>query len=230
MHSTLRWTIALAAGSLTLLGCAAPAQRDGGPQQMSFFVTSKNPGNGGNLGGLAGADAHCSALAAAAGAGKRTWRAYLSTQGKELGDKGIIHARDRIGSGPWYNAKGQRIALDVNDLHSPANNITLATALDERGNRVNGRTDKPNRHDIMTGSRLDGTAMAPSGRFGDKTCSNWTNGSAQGSAMLGHHDRAGPTADSWAVSWNSAHPSIGCDLDQLAKTGGGGLFYCFAAD
>jgi hypothetical protein len=230
MHSTLRWPLFAAAGSLTLLGCAAPEQREGGPQQMSFFVTSKNPGKGGDLGGLAGADAHCKALATAAGAGNRNWRAYLSRQGKELTDKGVVHARDRIGQGPWYNAKGVRIALDVNDLHSAGNNVTKATALDENGRIVNGRTEKPNRHDILTGSRPDGTAMAPSGRFGDKTCSNWTNGSAQGSAMLGHHDRAGPTGDAWAVSWNSAHPSIGCDLGQLAKTGGGGLFYCFAAD
>jgi len=230
MHSTLRWTLVAAAGSLTLLGCGSPAQRDGGAQQMSFFVTSKNPGKGGDLGGLAGADAHCNALATAAGAGNRTWRAYLSTQGKELADKGIIHARDRIGKGPWYNAKGVRVARDVEDLHSAANNVTKETALDERGQIVNGRTEKPNKHDIMTGSRPDGTAMAPSGRFGDMTCSNWTSGTEKGAVMLGHHDRAGPTGDAWAVSWNSAHPSIGCDLGQLAKTGGGGLFYCFAAD
>jgi hypothetical protein len=221
----------VAAGSLMLLGCAGdPAQHEGGAQQMSFFVTSKNPGKGGDLGGLAGADAHCQSLAAAAGAGNRKWLAYLSTQGKELSDKGVIHARDRIGSGPWYNAKGVRIAQNVEDLHSGGNKVTKETALDEFGRGVNGRTEKPNLHDILTGSRADGTAMAPSGRFGDKTCSNWTNGSDKGSAMLGHHDRAGPTTDAWAVSWNSAHPSIGCNLDLLAKTGGGGLFYCFAAE
>ncbi len=230
MHSTLRWTLVAAAGSLTLLGCGSPAQRDGGASQMSFFVTSKNPGKGGDLGGLAGADAHCNALATAAGAGNRTWRAYLSTQGKELADKGIIHARDRIGKGPWYNAKGVRVARDLADLHSAGNNVTKETAVDERGQLVNGRTEKPNKHDIMTGSRPDGTALAPSGRFGDMTCSNWTSGAEQGAVMLGHHDRAGPTTDAWAVSWNSAHPSIGCNLGQLAKTGGGGLYYCFAAD
>jgi len=229
MHSTTRWTLAVAASSLTLLGCAGGmAEREGGPQQMSFFVTSVNPGKGGDLGGLAGADQHCQSLAKAAGAGHRTWRAYLSTQAKELTDKGIVHARDRIGAGPWYNAKGVRVARNVRDLHSARNNVTKETALDERGQLVHGRTDKPNRHDIMTGSRPDGTATAPSGRFGDMTCSNWTNGSDKGAAMLGHHDRAGPSTDAWAVSWNSAHPSIGCNLGQLAKTGGAGLFYCFA--
>jgi len=231
MHSTTRWTLVAAASSLALLGCAGgTAQQDGGPQQMSFFLTSVNPGKGGDLGGLAGADAYCQKLASAAGAAKRNWRAYLSTQGVELGDKGIVHARDRIGNGPWYNAKGVRVARDVEDLHSARNNVTKETAVDERGRPVNGRTEKPNRHDILTGSRPDGTAMAPSGRFGDKTCSNWTNGSDKGSAMLGHHDRSGPTGDAWAVSWNSSHPSIGCNLDLLAKTGGAGLFYCFAAD
>jgi len=231
MRSTTRWTLAVAAGSLAVLGCAGgPAEREGGAQQMSFFVTSVNPGNGGNLGGLAGADAHCQSLASAAGAGKRTWRAYLSTQANGLADKGIVHARDRIGKGPWYNAKGVRVAKDVDDLHSSGNNVTKQTALDERGRLVNGRTEKPNRHDVMTGSRPDGTAMAPSSRFGDKTCSNWTNGGEKGSAMLGHHDRSGPSKDAWAVSWNSAHPSLGCTLPLLAKTGGGGLVYCFAAD
>jgi hypothetical protein len=230
MHSTARWTLALAASTLTLLGCAGgPAQREGGAEQMSFFITSVNPGKGGDLGGLEGADRHCQALAKAAGAGNRTWRAYLSTQGKELGDTGVIHARDRIGAGPWYNAKGVRIARNLRDLHSTRNNVTKETALDERGQLVNGRTDKPNRHDILTGSRPDGTAMAPSGRFGDMTCGNWTNGGTSGAAMLGHHDRAGPTADAWALSWNSSHPSIGCNLDLLSKTGGAGLLYCFAA-
>jgi hypothetical protein len=231
MHSTTRWTLAVAASSLTVLGCmSGPAQREGGASQMSFFVTSVNPGKGGDLGGLAGADAHCQSLAAAAGAGKRTWRAYLSTQGKELGDKGVIHARDRIGTGPWYNAKGVRIAQNLDDLHSGRNNVTKETALDERGRMVNGRTEKPNRHDILTGSRPDGTALPPSGRFGDMTCSNWTYGGDKGAAMLGHHDRAGPTMDAWAVSWNSAHPSIGCTPGLLAKTGGAGLLYCFAVN
>ena len=231
MHSTTRWTLMVAASTLALLGCAGgTAQQDGGPQQMTFFLTSVNPGKGGDLGGLAGADAHCQKLASAAGAGKRTWRAYLSTQGVELGDKGIIHARDRIGAGPWYNAKGVRVSRDVEDLHSARNNVTKETALDERGQPVNGRTEKPNRHDILTGSRPDGTALPPSGRFGDMTCNNWTNDGDKGAAMLGHHDRAGPTSDAWAVSWNSAHPSIGCNLGLLAKTGGAGLLYCFAAN
>ncbi len=230
MHNTIRWALA-GAGALAVLGCAGGLQqREGGAQQMTFFLTSVNPGKGGDLGGLAGADAHCQALAAKAGAGNRTWRAYLSTQGVELGDKGVVHARDRIGSGPWHNAKGVRVARDVEDLHSERNNVTKETALDERGGPVNGRTDKPNRHDILTGSRPDGTAMAPSGRFGDMTCGNWTNGSDKGAAMLGHHDRSGPTTDAWAVSWNSAHPSIGCNLGLLAKTGGAGLFYCFAVN
>src|SRR5262245_6616582 len=230
MHSTTRWTLAAAASSLALLGCAGgQAQQDGGPQQMSFFLTSTNPGKGGDLGGLAGADAYCQKLASAAGSGKRNWRAYLSTQGVELGDKGIVHARDRIGKGPWYNAKGVRVARDLEDLHSAGNNVTKVTAIDERGQPVNGPTEKPNRHDILTGWRLDGTATAPSGRFGDMTCNNWTSGD-KGAATLGHHDREGPTGDAWATSWNSSHPSIGCDMGALAKTGGAGLFYCFAAD
>jgi hypothetical protein len=231
MHSTSRWTLAAAAGALALLGCAGgPEQREGGPQQMSFFITSVNPGKGGDLGGLDGADRHCQSLAKAAGAGHRTWRAYLSTQGKALDDTNVVHARDRIGTGPWYNARGVRIARNVEDLHSAGNNVTKETALDERGRMVNGRTEKPNRHDILTGSRPDGTAMAPSDRFGDMTCSNWTNGTPKGAAMLGHHDRAGPVNHAWAVSWNSAHPSIGCTQDLLAKTGGAGLFYCFATN
>ena len=217
MHSTTRWTLMVAASTLALLGCAGgTAQQDGGPQQMTFFLTSVNPGKGGDLGGLAGADAHCQKLASAAGAGKRTWRAYLSTQGVELGDKGIIHARDRIGAGPWYNAKGVRVSRDVEDLHSARNNVTRETALDERGQPVNGRTEKPNRHDILTGSTLDGKAY-PAGA--DMTCANWTS-STTGKARVGHHDRA---------QWNSAHDSQGCTQVQLRASGGDGLFYCFAA-
>jgi len=231
MRSTTRWTLAAAAGSLILLGCAGgPAEREGGPQQMSFFITSTSPGTGGDLGGLAGADRHCQSLAAAAGAGKRTWRAYLSTQGKELNDANVVHARDRIGTGPWYNAKGVRIAKDVRDLHSTRANINKETALDERGRLVNGRTDKPNKHDILTGSRPDGTALPPSGRFGDMTCGNWTKNTTAGAAMTGHHDRAGPINHAWAVSWNSAHPTIGCTQDLIRKTGGDAFIYCFAAD
>jgi hypothetical protein len=213
-----------------LLGCAGgSAQREGGAQQMSFFITSTSPGKGGDLGGLEGADRHCQSLAKAAGAGGRTWRAYLSTQGKSLDDASAVHARDRIGTGPWYNAKGTRIARDLKDLHA-GNNINKESALDERGQLVNGRTDKPNRHDILTGSRPDGTALPPSDRFGDMTCSNWTSNESKGAAMLGHHDRAGPVNHAWAVSWNSSHPSIGCTQDLFSKTGGAGLLYCFATN
>jgi hypothetical protein len=200
-----------------------------GPRNMTFFVTSNGPGNGGNLGGLEGADRHCQTLAKAAGAGDRAWRAYLSTQSSALNDPNFVNARDRIGTGPWQNAKGVVIARSVEDLHSPNNNLNKQTALDERGRLVNGRTEKPNKHDILTGSRPDGTAFPPGGRFPDMTCGNWTKGGSEGSAMLGHHDRAGPLEASWAVSWNSAHPSIGCDQPALRKTGGDGLFYCFAA-
>lgn len=229
MRSTMGWTLLAAAGSLLLTGCASDtAQQGSGANGMSFFITSAGPGKGGDLGGIEGADRHCQSLAAAAGAGNRTWRAYLSTQGKELNDPNVIHARDRIGTGPWYNAKGVRIARNVEDLHSANNNVNKETALDERGRMVNGRTEKPNKHDILTGSRPDGTAHPPTGRFPDLTCGNWTKGGTEGSAMTGHHDRAGPINHAWAVSWNSAHPSIGCTQDLLRKTGGDGLFYCFA--
>jgi hypothetical protein len=229
MHSTIHWKLLAVAGSLTLAGCAGGlAQRDGGPQGMTFFVTSVGSGKGGDLGGLNGADKHCQTLAATAGAGHRTWRAYLSTQGKPLNDPNVVHARDRIGEGPWYNAKGVRIAKSVRDLHSTRNNVTKETALDERGRPVNGRTDKPNKHDILTGSRPDGTALPPTDRFPDQTCGNWTKSGSEGAAMTGHHDRAGPIGHAWATSWNSAHPTIGCSQDLVLKTGGDGLFYCFA--
>jgi hypothetical protein len=187
-------------------------------------------GKGADLGGLEGADAHCQALARAAGAGDRTWRAYLSTQATGgLTDPKAVHARDRIGTGPWHNAKGVLIARNVEELHSPRNNVTKETALDERGNPVPGRTEKPNKHDILTGSRPDGTAFPPSPPFGDMTCGNWTKSGADGAAMVGHHDRAGPVDHPWAVSWNSAHPTRGgCGQEALRSTGGDGLFYCFA--
>ena len=217
-----RWTIgALALSSLAVAGCATHQY----PQDMTFFVTSANPGRGADLGGIEGADKHCQALASAAGAGGRTWRAYLSTQGKAINDTNVVHARDRIGSGPWHNAKGARVARDVEDLHSAGNNVNKDTALDEKGQPVNDRSMKPNKHDILTGSRPDGTAWSPTL---DMTCGNWTKSGA-GTAMLGHHDRAGPVTHPWAVSWNASHPSIGCDQDSLRKTGGDGLFYCFAA-
>jgi hypothetical protein len=195
---------------------------------MTFFVTSSGPGRGGDLGGLEGADRHCQQLAAAAGAGDRAWRAYLSTQGKALNDPNVVHARDRIGAGPWHNAKGERIAWSVDGLHSRSgNNITKDTALDEKGQPVNDRTMKPNKHDILTGSRPDGTAF-PGGQFPDMTCGNWTKGGNDGAAMTGHHDKAGPIAHPWATSWNSAHPTLGCSMERIRPTGGDGLFYCFA--
>jgi hypothetical protein len=195
---------------------------------MTFFVTSAGPGKGGDLGGLEGADRHCQALASAAGAGSRTWRAYLSTQATAINDPNAVHARDRIGSGPWHNAKGVLVARNVEELHSARNNVTKETALDEKGNPVNGRTDKPIKHDMLTGSRPDGTAFPPA-PFPDMTCGSWTKSSPDGAAMLGHHDRAGPVDHAWAVSWNSAHPSRGCSQESLRPTGGDGLFYCFAA-
>ena len=185
---------------------------------MSFFLTSVGSGDGANLGGLAGADRHCQALAQAAGAGGKTWRAYLSTQGQ-----GAENARDRIGSGPWFNAKGVEIAANVDDLHGD-NNLTKETQLTEKGAMVNGRGDTPNQHDILTGSQLDGTTF-PSGE--DHTCENWTSNS-DGSAQVGHHDRTGGGAN--PTSWNNAHGSRGCSQENLIGTGGNGYFYCFATD
>jgi hypothetical protein len=185
--------------------------------QMSFFITSVGSGRGANLGGLQGADAHCAMLAKQAGAaGNRTWRAYLSTQAG--------NARDRIGKGPWYNAKGVMIAKDVDDLHSDKNNLTKETQLTEKGTVVNGRGDTPNMHDILTGSGLDGRAPAGGG---DTSCNNFTS-DGTGSAMVGHHDRQGGGAN--PSSWNSAHASKGCSQENLVGTGGNGFFYCFAAN
>ena len=212
--------------ALALVACAS-MQPSTGP--MSFFITSVGSGKGGDLGGLAGADQHCQSLAQAAGHGGKTWRAYLSTQGSALADPKVVHARDRIGKGPWYNAKGVRIASSVEDLHSPSANVNKQTALDERGNMVNGRTEKPNMHDILTGSRPDGTAFAGA-FFPDMTCGNWTKSGTEGSAMTGHHDRAGPIDHPWATSWNSAHPTLGCAMPGIIKTGGNALFYCFAVN
>lgn len=196
---------------------------------MGFFITSVGSGKGADLGGLAGADAHCQALAAAVGAGGRTWRAYLSVP-PTFASGGrpavpAVNARDRIGQGPWYNAKGVLIARDVDHLHN-GNHINKATALDERGQMVNGRGDTPNEHDILTGSRADGTAFAPQT---DTTCKAWTS-SADGSAVVGHHDRVGPLPEVWARSWNFSHQTVGCSQEALVRTGGSGRFYCFAAD
>jgi hypothetical protein len=194
---------------------------------MTFFVTSVGLGRGGDLGGLEGADRHCQQLAAAAGAGDRTWHAYLSTQAPSLNDPHFVNARDRIGAGPWQNARGVVIARNVEELHSASNNLTKRTALDEKGQVVNGFGDRPNMHDMLTGSRPDGTAF-PGGPFPDMTCGNWTKGGTEGSAMTGHHDRKGPIDASWATSWNSAHPTRGCDPEGVRSTGGDARFYCFA--
>ena len=209
-------------GSLAIALAAALTAAPALAQQanMSFFITSAGPGRGGDLGGLEGADRHCQALAQAAGAGNRTWRAYLSTQGA-----GAVNARDRIGRGPWQNARGAVIAKDVAELHG-TNNLNKQTALTERGEPVNGRGDTPNTHDILTGSQADGTAFAGTD---DRTCGNWTK-SGEGSAMVGHHDRQGLNTEPPALSWNTSHPSRGCSPDALKATGGNGLFYCFAAN
>jgi hypothetical protein len=228
MDRVVQRTFLVMAGlSAALFGCATDVAP--GPGNMTFFVTSTGPGKGADLGGLEGADRYCQSLASAAGAGGRTWRAYLSTQASGLADPKFVNARDRIGSGPWHNAKGVLIAKSVDDLHSAGNNLTHHTALDERGNLVNGRTEKPNKHDILTGSRSDGTAFAGASFMPDMTCGNWTKSGNDGSAMTGHHDRAGPINSPWATSWNSSHPTIGCSQELLVKTGGAGLLYCFAA-
>ncbi len=216
IHVNIIRTLA-SAGILAIM--AAPVLA-AGERPMGFFITSAGIGNGGSLSGLEGADAHCTNLAEAAGSKGRTWRAYLSTQVEK--GRGIS-ARDRIGSGPWYNANGDLIAVDIDQLHLNPN-IVKRTALDENGNQVNGRGDKPNRHDILTGSRDDGTAYFPWEK-GDHTCSNWTS-SGEGSAQVGHHDRHG----GGNTSWTSAHGSRGCSQDNLASSGGAGLLYCFAAD
>lgn len=192
------------------------------PGLMSFFLTSVGPGEGADLGGLEGADAHCAHLAYAVGASDRTWRAYLSTTG--AGGGAAVDARDRIGPGPWHNADGVLVARDVSELHSEAAHLTGETVLTEWGERVRARGDRPNRHDILTGSRLDGTAF-PAGE--DTTCDDWTS-SGEGSARVGHFDRTGGGEN--PTSWNSAHGSRGCSQQDLRGTGGDGLFYCFAAD
>src|SRR5215813_4772355 len=200
--------------------------------ETSFFLTSNGPGKGGDLGGIAGADRHCQSLAQAAGAGAKTWRAYLSTQAAD--GQPAVNAKDRIGKGPWQNAKGAVIAKDVADLHSAGNNLTKQTALSEKGEVINGRGDTPNRHDVLTGSQPDGTAFGPEA---DRTCKNWTS-STQGAAMLGHSDRIGLRDDDASKSWNSSHPSRsapnggdgGCSQADLKSTGGDGLLYCFAVN
>ncbi len=204
------WACATALGA-----CAAGPQND-----MGFFVTSVGSGKGADLGGLAGADRHCQNLASAVGAGARTWRAYLSSGGSS-----VVNARDRIGAGPWKNVKGVVVATGVDNLHD-GNNLSKQTALNEKGEAINGRGDTPNMHDILTGSSPDGRLAT-----GDKdlTCGNWTLSGA-GSAMVGHHDRMGLRDDAPSKSWNSSHSSRACDQESLRATGGNGLFYCFAAN
>ena len=231
MTKTMKHKAFLAAFAVTVMGStvAVNAQSATDVDKMSFFITSVGSPNGANFGGLEGADAHCTTLAEAAGSSK-TWAAYLSTSMKIDRSTGSpvvtdgISARDRIGSGPWYNATGEMIAKDVDELHSAAVNISLATGLDENGNPINGRGDKPNKHDILTGTDSNGHFSTAGG---DTTCSNWTSGS-EGSAIVGHHDRAGLNQSRNMISWNSAHGSAGCSADDLPKTGGAGLLYCFA--
>ena len=209
-----------------LLLAALPVQAQ--QANMTFFITSSPIGNGGNLGGLAGADNQCQTLAQTAGAGApKVWRAYLSTQAAD--GKPAINARDRIGKGPWTNAKGEVVAKDVADLHGP-NALTKQSALNEKGEVINGRGDTPNRHDVLTGSQPDGTAFAAGD---DKTCKNWTS-STQGSAVVGHSDRIGLRDDDASKSWNSSHgsrgPDGGCSQNDFKSTGGDGLLYCFASN
>jgi hypothetical protein len=218
MSSRIVLAIVFALALLSCFGGAAHAQQS----DMTFFVTSAGSGKGADLSGLAGADKHCQMLAQAAGAGGKTWHAYLSTQGP-----GAVNARDRIGSGPWQNAKGTVVAKSLAELHG-TNNISKQTALTEKGEMVNGRGDTPNMHDVLTGSQPDGTAFAAAE---DRTCGNWAK-STQGSAMVGHHDRQGLRDDDASKSWNSSHPSRGpdggCSQNDLKSTGGNGFFYCFA--
>ena len=201
--------------ALAPAGETAPAAQS----DMTFFLTSRGPGDGANLGGLEGADAHCAMLASEAGAADElTWRAYLSTTGS-----GGVNAKDRIGDGPWHNANGVRVAENVADLHSDNNKLSKENSVSEKGEPISGRGDDVNRHDILTGSGMDGMASSDGG---DTTCSNWTSNSSDGSALVGHHDRTGGGAN--PTSWNASHPSRGCGQTDLQGTGGDGLFYCFA--
>ena len=208
----------VAVASIALLAFGVEAAAQTSSSGMSFFVTSTGSGKGADFGGLEGADKFCQTMAAAAGAGGGTWHAYLSTQGAQA-----VNAKDRIGTGPWQNAKGVVIAKDVAELHG-TNNLNKQTALTEKGEGVNGRGDTPNKHDILTGTQPDGTAFAGSD---DKTCGNWTK-SGEGIAIVGHHDRTGLDTTPPSLSWNSSHPTRGCSDDALKSTGGAGLLYCFA--
>ena len=217
-------TLSLATGLLcgALLTGTAQAQSAG----MSFFITSAGVGKGADLGGLEGADRHCQTLAEAVAAGGKTWRAYLSTQASDAAP--AVNARDRIGAGPWQNAKGVIVANTIDELHGPDSKISKETALTEKGDVVSGRGDTPNMHDILTGSQADGTAFPPGE---DRTCGNWTKSGADGAAMVGHHDRIGRDDSAPMKSWSTSHPSRGgCSQEALVGTGGAGLFYCFAAN
>jgi len=219
---TLIASTAVASAAVLSLGTTGAAHAQAAA--MTFFITSSGPGKGADLGGLTGADAQCQKLAQAVGATGKTWRAYLSTQGQ-----GAVNAKDRVGKGPWQNAKGVVVAKDVPELHG-TNNLTKQTALSEKGEVINGRGDTPNRHDILTGSQADGTAFTGAD---DRTCGNWTS-STQGAAMLGHSDRTGLDESAPAKSWNASHPSRGveggCSQADLKSTGGDGLLYCFAVN
>lgn len=219
MKNIIVTSLAVIVALLSLNWIASSQEQKSG---MTFFITSAGSGKGADLGGLAGADKQCQALARAAGAGDRTWRAYLSTSAAE--GKQAVNARDRIGKGPWQNAKGVVIAKSVDELHGDPN-INKETGLSEKGERINARGDKPNMHDILTGSQPDGRAFAGNE---DRTCRNWTS-SDEGAAMVGHHDRMGLRDDEASRSWNSSHPSRGCSQDALRSSGGNGLVYCFAA-
>jgi hypothetical protein len=220
MKNTIVASIVLVAALLSLSWIASSQEQK---SAMTFFITSVGSGKGADLGGLAGADKHCQALAQAAGAGDRAWRAYLSASAAD--GKPAVNARDRIGNGPWHNAKGAIVAKNVDELHGE-NNINRDSALSEKGDRINARGDKPNMHDILTGSQRDGRAFAGDE---DRTCRNWTS-SGEGATMVGHHDRMGLRDDAPSRSWNSSHPSRGCSQEALIGTGGDGLIYCFAAD
>ena len=218
---------ALGVSTLLLVGSATSSQAQQTPPQfpnMTFFITSVGGPQGANLGGLEGADRHCQTLAAKAGAGGKTWRAYLSTQA--VGGAPAVNARDRIGKGPWVNATGVQIAASVEDLHSDNNKLTAATSVAETGRLIPSRLYTVNQHDILTGTQADGTAFPPDK---DMTCGNWTK-NGEGSAMVGHTDRMGLRDDAPSKSWNTSHPSRGCDLPALVATGGAGLLYCFAAN
>ena len=220
MHTSSPRLLLVCACATLLAACTNPPWSEGDP--MSFFVTSANPGKGADLGGLAGADAYCQRLADNVGAGRKTWRAYLSAT--PAAGQPAVNARDRIGPGPWVNARGAVVATSVDNLHGPHNNLNKQTALTEKGEVISGRGDPVNLHDMLTGATDDGRAHTGAT---DTTCGNWTSGGA-GAAIVGHHDRIGLNESAPMKSWNNSHPSRACDMASLKATGGGGLFYCFA--